>query len=639
MKSTFTALLLLMSTSLCFTLHAATYYISLSGSNSNTGTSAAKPWQSISKVNSTNFKGDTILFQGGSTFAGKMYFTSADVGTSSRPVVISSYGSGKATISSDTSYAIYVYNAAGFKIKNLICKGSGRTISKESGILFYMDKTSTYLPYLKIDSVEVYGYRNFGICVGSWKYSSGYTDVSVTYSNIHDNGSAGIYFYAQSSYVHKNVYIGYNKVYNNAGIAEQAYSNSGNGIKLGSVDGAVIEFCSAYNNGWLHKNAEGGPVGIWAYQSNNVLIQYNESHHNKTGSAKDGGGFDFDGGCTNSTLQYNYSHDNYGAGYLLAQFDNAPLMKNITIRYNISENDGRKNDYGAIHLWSSATSGGTQTVNIYNNTIFLTPALNAIPKAFYIRGGPISDIKVRNNIFHTTGGVYLVNIPFPSSTYSFQGNDYWSAGSTFKIVWGSTTYSSLTSWRTSTGQEKVNGNASGLQLDTQFSDTTTGVTFSDASQITKLKRYKLKSTSGLINKGLNLYSLFGTNVGIRDFWGNSLVNKTSFNTGAYQLTTGARPAGNLIVKSDLLTGPILHIFPNPVSVNATITFALPNPGKANVLLYNIEGKPVRSLFSGEVKAGEYKKLTLDAAKLISGEYFIRLINNEKVLAQKIIISK
>ncbi len=57
---------------------------------------------------------------------------------------------------------------------------------------------------------------------------------------------------------------------------------------------------------------------------------------------KTGAGFDFDGGCTNSTLQYNYSHDNYGAGYLLAQFDNAPLMKNITIRYNISENDGRK---------------------------------------------------------------------------------------------------------------------------------------------------------------------------------------------------------------------------------------------------------------------------------------------------------
>src|SRR3712207_8524244 len=52
--------------------------------------------------------------------------------------------------------------------------------------------------------------------------------------------------------------------------------------------------------------------------------------------------------CNNSIMQYNYSHDNYGAGYLLARYSSAPAMSNLTIRYNISENDGRKNDYGGI---------------------------------------------------------------------------------------------------------------------------------------------------------------------------------------------------------------------------------------------------------------------------------------------------
>ncbi|WP_018615832.1 right-handed parallel beta-helix repeat-containing protein [Segetibacter koreensis] len=639
MKFAFTTLLCCIVSNL--TLHATTYYVSLSGSNSNTGTSATKPWKSIANINSKNFKGDTILFQGGSTYGGSMYFTSSDVGTASKPIVISSYGSGKATINSGTSNGIYIYNAAGFKIKNLTINGSGRTTNTGSGIFFYMDKSATHLPYIRIESVETYGYHDYGICVGSWNYSSGYSDVSITRSNAHGNGSAGIFFYAQSSYAHKNIYIGYSKVYNNSGIADQKYSNSGNGIKLGSADGAVIEYCTAYNNGWLHSNADGGPMGIWAYQSNNVLIQYNESHHNKTGTNKDGGGFDFDGACTNSTMQYNYSHDNYGGGYVIAQFSGALLMKNITIRYNISENDGRKNDYGAIHMWSSSTSGGVQTVNIYNNTVYITPSLNAVPKGFYIRGGPISGVKVRNNIFQTTGAVQVVNVPFPSSS-TFQGNDYWSTGSMFKILWGSSSYSSLNSWRTSTGQEKVNGIASGLQLDPQFSETTTGVTFSDASQITQLKRYKLKSTSGLINKGLNLTSLFGINVGTKDFWGNSIVNKTTFNMGAYQLTTGAKTGNDLeLVQTDKsdLTPATIHIFPNPVTVNSTIRFASSVSGKAAVQLYNIEGKLVSTLFSGEMQAGEYSNLPLDAGKLVNGEYFIVFSNDGKVVTQKIIVAR
>jgi hypothetical protein len=647
MKSTFTAVLLLVYAAMSFTIHAATYYVSLSGNNNNTGTSALKPWQSLWKVNSKSFNGDTILFQGGSTFLGKLYFDPADVGTSSKPIVIGSYGTGRATINSDISYGVFLYNTAGFKIKNLIFKGSGRTTSAKAGILLYIDKDSTtHLAYIRIDSVEVYGHHDPGISIGSWKYKCGYDDISITNSVIHDNGSAGIKFYAQVPYVHKNIYIGYNKVYNNPGIDTQTNGNSGSGILVGGVNGAVVEYCTSYNNGWLHSNIYGGPNGIWAYESNNVLLQYNESHHNKTGNTKDGGGFDFDGGCINSTMQYNYSHDNYGGGYLLAQYSGAVTMKNITIRYNISENDGRKNNYGAIHLWASGSSGGIQSVDIYNNVIYITPSLNATPMAFLIRSGGISSLKVRNNIFQTTGAVPLLAIPYTSSSFYFQGNDYWSTGSTFKITWGSSTYSSLTSWRTATPQEKINGSATGFQSDPQFADTTTGVTFSDARQITQLKRYKLKSTSGLINKGLNLYSMFGTNVGTRDFWGNSLANKTSFNIGAYQLTTGAKPGSVLITANSLrepaggsqVTEAALHTFPNPFRESTSVNFVLPTTGNATILLYNSDGKLIKPVFTGGMKAGEYKKQTLNAAGLIKGVYIMRMFSNGKITNEKIIIN-
>ena len=62
------------------------------------------------------------------------------------------------------------------------------------------------------------------------------------------------------------------------------------------------------------------PVGIWAYQSDSITIQYCYSHDNHTSEkGKDGGGFDFDGGTTNSVMQNNFSANNEGAGYGLFQ--------------------------------------------------------------------------------------------------------------------------------------------------------------------------------------------------------------------------------------------------------------------------------------------------------------------------------
>jgi hypothetical protein len=106
------------------------------------------------------------------------------------------------------------------------------------------------------------------------------------------------------------------RAFDNSGDPNDVVKNSGSGIVLGSVNNATIERSLAYNNGWLCTAPE-GPVGIWTYDSNNVTIQFNESHHNRTGGPADGGGFDLDQNTSNSRLQYNYSHDNEGAGFLL----------------------------------------------------------------------------------------------------------------------------------------------------------------------------------------------------------------------------------------------------------------------------------------------------------------------------------
>ena len=77
-----------------YTLAQTTYYVSPTGSDSNSGTSPTSPWQSLTKVDSTSFApGDNILFQaGGNWYGQQLNITSS--GTATAPITISSYGTG-----------------------------------------------------------------------------------------------------------------------------------------------------------------------------------------------------------------------------------------------------------------------------------------------------------------------------------------------------------------------------------------------------------------------------------------------------------------------------------------------------------------------------------------------------------------
>jgi hypothetical protein len=72
-----------------------TYFVSAVGSDSNTGTSAATPWKSLTKVNQAILKpGDTVSFRRGDTFTGGV--VTAQSGTSASPITLNSYGTGSA---------------------------------------------------------------------------------------------------------------------------------------------------------------------------------------------------------------------------------------------------------------------------------------------------------------------------------------------------------------------------------------------------------------------------------------------------------------------------------------------------------------------------------------------------------------
>jgi hypothetical protein len=342
-------------------------------------------------------------------------------------------------------------------VNDLVFVGAGRTVHGDfSGIVFHANlDADRKLEYVRIDNVDVSGYRKTGILVSANNPSnSGFKDVRITNAEVHDNGYAGIsstgYWPPDpSNRPHRDFYVGNCRIYRNAGIPGMK-PHSGNGIVLSGVAGAVIEYCEAYNNGWLCDAPGGGPVGIWAWEASDVVIQCCESHHNKT-SGGDGGGFDLDGGCVNCTMQYNYSHDNDGAGYLICQFGGASEFRNNVCRYNISENDaiGSRSPMGVIHFYSSGSSGGIQDTLVYNNTVYVSSATRG---PGIVAGSGTYHTSFHNNIIITEPGKCVIHVRDASGGCSFEGNCYWSCGAPLEIMWDGKTYASLAAWRSATSR-------------------------------------------------------------------------------------------------------------------------------------------------------------------------------------------
>lgn len=527
-SATVSALIFLLS----FSAFSTDYYVSLGGNDKAAGT-ASKPWKTINKVNKGNYSaGDRIFFEGGSTFSDSLSFTAASAGTASNPIFISSYGKGRATISSGSNAGISVYNAAGYYITNLNFVGAAG--NSKIGISFYADLSGNVkLDTVHIDQVDVRQYST-GIVIEAWNNLTGYKNVSITASNVHDNFTDGINIYGYSSstmvgYPNQNIYIGHVVAHDNKGVASTTKA-TGTGIVVGNTDGVLIERSLAYNNG-AGNTHNGGPYGIWVWDCNNVIMQFNESHHNHTGSVTDGGGFDLDGGVTNSILQYNYSHDNDGPGYLIAQYSGArALNKNNTIRYNISQDDGRKNGAAGVQLWNGGS--GIKNIQIFNNTIYISPA-GSRPRGIYLQTAT-SNVAIRNNIVIATGGVPVFQATSVQSGLAVQGNNYWSNGGSLLFLWASSTYGDLPTFQSATGMEMYNSTPVGSVVDPQLTAAGTGGSINNPDALNTLTAYTPKAGSPMIDTALTLSTMFGVNPGPTDFMGATIYRGLAYDTGAVE---------------------------------------------------------------------------------------------------------
>ncbi len=404
----------------CSPIQSHFYVDAQIGNDTNLGT-LKNPFKTIGKINSLQLQaGNSVLFSGGQTFSGtlKLHHIS---GTKEKPIVVSSYGNGRAIINGAKSHSILADNCSWLRVKNLTLTGNGRlTGNTGSGIEFRSVQNCT------IDNVEASGFLWSGVKVVGGK------NLRITNVFAHDNGFSGINVESDGQdagglegsggKTFHNLYIANCVAENNPGCPEVKENHSGNGILIGGITNGTIEYCEAMNNGWDMPREGNGPVGIWAYQSDSITIQYCYSHDNKTSAkGKDGGGFDFDGGITNSVMKFNFSANNEGAGYGLFQYYGASIWKNNSVHNNISYNDGIKNGQAGFLMWIS--DGSPESISdcmIENNLV-----VNKYGHAVSFLPGNYPGFKFRNNIFLITAhSVSFVNGIYSGAT--FENNRAWS---------------------------------------------------------------------------------------------------------------------------------------------------------------------------------------------------------------------
>jgi hypothetical protein len=516
-------------------LAGTTYYVSTSGSDANNGTSQSTPWKTIAKVNAATLTaGSSVLFNGGQTFSGSLTITAS--GTSASWITVSSYGTGKAKINAGTGNGIYIHDAGYVAVTNLVVYGGWNSTSQSgnsgAGVWFLNDLTGAQqLGSIKLDQSEVYGFQSGGVLVGgqpSDGTASGYSQVYVTNSLVHDNGKFGVCVYGttqaagSTAYNFPYVYVGYNKVYNNLGVSSFTTNHSGDGILVGEVSGGTLEHNVTYNNGWKNGCSTAGPCGLWAWDSTNLVFQYNESYGNGTPTGyADGDGFDLDGGVTNSVVQYNYSHGNYGAGFLLWEYGNTRVSNGgNTVRYNVSQANATDSWYGEITV--GATTGTCSNNVFYNNTLYNTTG-SCVNDAAGASGS-----RYYNNIFYATNATAAI-VTTANATAWFLDNDYYNSHG-FKASINGTSYTSWSTYRAAHYNEYYSGASYGYNADPQCLSVGTGGTVGTEYPNT-LTNYQLASASPLKNAGYNLTS-WGIAVGATDFNLTAIPYSGGYNVGA-----------------------------------------------------------------------------------------------------------
>lgn len=470
---------------------AMTYYVdAYDGSDANSGIDPFKAWQSIARANQQAYgPGDSILLRRGCSWQGAGFKANGN-GTVDAPIVLADYGEASHPPLIDAvgphEPAVLLLNVQNWIVRNLELTQHGQTPQNlDPGNEKGKDADQFSDEYMRA-VVHVLGLspanspsggeegavrnirlENLVVHDGNWTgiYASGgyYQFDSGRFGTLDNLVISGVVSYnhhkagieVTCTYYKTRIYTASNIQVLNSHL----HNNGGDGVVVGPVQNGLIEGNLCEYNGRI-RNAR---IGCWTWDSENTTIQFNESCYNMTpldtAKARDGGGFDLDLGTENGMMQYNWSHDNQGEGFLLDSWPvgfgySRGVSHNVQMRYNVGERDGKK-------LSGGITVFGGVSGAIYNNTIYYEATRPAGSTMFQGEGAPLTtsvwgksgkpDLHIYNNIFISkkTGAATINNNLWTDGTgiFTFDNNVWWRLEGGLRFQWGTKPITTLTAWR------------------------------------------------------------------------------------------------------------------------------------------------------------------------------------------------
>lgn len=361
------------------------YFSSSTGVDTNVGNEAS-PFKTIAKLNSLVLTaGDTIFFKKGDTFIGQILISySGSVGF---PIIYDSYGTGDLPILkasngkngiADPLSTIKIIGKQYLEFHNLTIENErfdsevGSPNDQAYGIYYQSFKT---LPASKnFEDAVLSKYFRFSNLVLRNIYSLG--SANTDFDSIY---SSGIYFIDAfvNDVIIENCYftdlertgIWLRRYVSDAIIRNNKFIDTGgSGTILSTTKRVLYEnnlmrFTGSDTDSRMVKRGS----GMWVFNSDDVVAQYNTSQHARGNG--DSSGMHVDYGNSNILFQYNYLEDSAG-GFCETLGEN----DNIIWRYNISVNEGGKERNGKnILLWVSDYAyvpKKSTNVFVYNNTVY-----------------------------------------------------------------------------------------------------------------------------------------------------------------------------------------------------------------------------------------------------------------------------
>ena len=441
---------------------AQVFYLSTSGSDSNTCTSGS-PCLTLAHVcPQIALPGDGVTQTGGGSFTGPCTFGAGASGTLASPITVTQLNIAAANgntfntttppyISSGAADCLDMTDSEYVTISGLTCTGNAWTGSFPSitvnnfgvGIQDYNTRTTGNPLRNVIVTGSTFIYMGLGMNINARGSASavGFNNLQITNNTFnhilswgivasgYNAGNAGNLNQITSGYIAGNTF---NDIPGNPnGGSNGAPAVASEAIQLGSCTGCTIERNYVNEGGYTAGNTLSvGGCSIVATNSRNILMQYNEVTGTSMVHNYDGCAFDLDQDTQNSTVQYNLSYNNPGPFFQMGSFGGKTTQNNF-IHDNISINDVRgyssTSNQPAMSIW-----GSTANNYFHNNSIYIgtghvagsTPSCGG----FIIAGSNVSDV-FANNICKVASGIPMwYSSGAYSTTPAFIGNVYDASG-------------------------------------------------------------------------------------------------------------------------------------------------------------------------------------------------------------------